>query len=157
MNGMEAKYTAKHLAKIIKRNRVKQKKARAYFDVRSDDPDFIALDKFTISAFLEKETNTMSLEFRAFMIHNAFKKNRAFTSAEVAYFDLGENALTAIKQDKVAYSRYMDRRIRQQKAIAIVRHTMLNASEREAFDKWLEDGSKFQLWFKEKVLEAIEE
>lgn len=157
MNGMEAKYTAKHLAKIIKRNRVIQKKSQTYFDVRSDDPDYLALDKLTIAGFLQKQLKGMSLEFRAFMIHNAFKKNRSFTSAEVAYFNLGENALAAIKQDKVAYSRYMDRRKRQQKAIAIVRHTMLNTTEHAEFDVWLENNSKFETWFKDKVLEAIEE
>lgn len=158
MNGMEAKYTAKHIAKMIKRNRGIQKKTRAYFDVREDSYSLVTehFDKFVISQFVEKETNSLSLEFRAFMIHNAFKKKREFTTAEVEYFNLGENALAAIKEDMVAYSRYRDRQIRQQKAINIVRHKFLDKQEREAFNSWLDNASKFETWFKDRVLEAIE-
>jgi len=138
MKGIEAKYTAKHLAKLIKQKRAMQKKTRSYFDVRSDDPDIVAIDKFTVSSFLDKETKSMSLEFRAYMIHNAFKKNREFTSAEVSYFNLGDNALSSIKEDSVVYSRYMDRFKRQQKAINIVRHKIIETTEKEEFDQWLE-------------------
>jgi hypothetical protein len=142
MNGMEAKYTAKHIAKLIKNKRSKEKKLRAYYDQRYDIVDAEACDKFAISHFLIKEIRGMSLQFRAFMIHNAFKKSRKFTSAEVEYLSLGENALIALKENLPEYSIYMDRKHRQQKAISIVKNTFLQTDEeRNQFDSWLQSAT----------------
>ncbi|MEY3411941.1 MAG: hypothetical protein RIQ70_627, partial [Bacteroidota bacterium] len=70
--------------------------------------------------------------------HNAFKKNRAFTSAEVEFHNLGENAVADLKNDNEKYSQYMDKFYKQQKAINIVKHTMLETeTETVEFIAWL--------------------
>lgn len=141
MNGMEAKYTAKHLAKMIKHNRKVAQRAFKFYDSRKGEytlDDAITLDKFAIAQHVNKEAKKMSLEFRAFMIHNAFKKNRNFTSAEVRLYNLGENAIADLKQDNEKYSLYMDKFHKQQKAIKIVQHTMLSdVSEQAQFSAWI--------------------
>jgi len=138
MNGMEAKYTAKHLAKMIKHNRKLEKKNISFYESRINNFDLVdtAMDKFAIAQFLHKETQKMSLEFRAFMIHNAFKKNRQFGSVE--QYQLSDTVLQSLKHDNEQYSRYMDRYRRQQKAIKIVQHTMLdNETDKVKFVSWL--------------------
>ena len=138
MNGMEAKYTAKHLAKMIRHNRKIAQRAFMFYDNHINDFDTNALDKFAIARHVSKETYKLSLEFRAFMIHNAFKKNRAFTSAEVEFHNLGENAVADLKNDNEKYAQYMDKFQKQQKAINIVKHTMLQtATETVEFSAWL--------------------
>ncbi len=138
MNGMEAKYTAKHLAKMIKHNRKIAQRAFMFYDNHINNFDTNALDKFAIARHVSKETYKLSLEFRAFMIHNAFKKNRAFTSAEVEFHNLGENAVADLKNDNEKYAQYMDKFQKQQKAINIVKHTMLQtATEIVEFSAWI--------------------
>lgn len=136
MKGIEAKYTAKHIAKMIKQKRIAERKKRRA--MVTDDAMYNYIEREAVADHLLKEEKALSTEFRAFMIHNAFKKNRDFTSAEVSYFNLGDNALTNIKENLVEYSRYMDRFKRQQKAINIVRHTILDKEETEQFNQWLE-------------------
>lgn len=133
MNGLEAKYTAKHLAKMIKRNRAMEKKARRQSEVHDID----GYDSFVIAQHVSKENRKMSQEFRAFMIHNAFNKNRDFTTAEVEYLNLGENALTSLAANHVAYSQYMDRFKKQQKAIQIVKYQLLEEDKLSQFEEWL--------------------
>lgn len=137
MKGIEAKYTAKHIAKMIKHKRNMERKKRRASNAFDFSIDFVQNE--AVANHILKEGRTLSNEFRAFMIHNAFAKNRNFTSAEVAYFNLGDNSLNSLKEDTVAYSRYMERFKRQQKAINIVRHTILDKNEVEQFDKWLEE------------------
>jgi hypothetical protein len=149
MKGIEAKYTAKVIAKMIKHNRSLERKNR-----RSSENIDGGYENLVIANFTLKQASRLSSQFRALMIHNAFKKNRGFTTAEVAYFNLGENALNSIKDDKVLYSRYMDRFKRQQKAINIVRHTLLDSNEREAFEKWLTVNAKHETYFTEKHFET---
>lgn len=152
MKGIEAKYTAKTISTMIRRNRNLDKK----FHRKAESNGFYTYDgeiALGVANFAAKESRILSNKFRAFMIHNAFKKNRPFTSAEVAYFDLGENALEAIKQNLVTYSQYMERRSRQQKAINIVRFEILNSDERPAFDAWLESQrNNNDSWFEQKFM-----
>lgn len=142
MKGIEAKYTAKHIAKMIKRNRDIHRNSRRFYETRkdslSDDANIVA-DKYAIANFVEKETKRLSLEFRAYMIHNAYMKNRSFSSAETEYHNLGDNAIETLKEDKPLYSRYVDRRNRQQKAINIVKHTLLDKSQITDFNRWIEN------------------
>jgi hypothetical protein len=133
MKGLEAKYTAKHLAKMIKRNRSMEKKARRQSEVMS----YGSYESFVTAQHVAKENRKMSQEFRAFMIHNAFNKNRDFTTAEVEYLNLGENALTSLSGNLVAYSQYMDRFKKQQKAIQIVKHQLLETDQVSRFEEWL--------------------
>jgi hypothetical protein len=135
MNGLEAKYTAKHLAKLIKRNRAMEKKVRRQSDRGYGDE---AYNSFIVAHHVANENRKMSQEFRAFMIHNAFRKNRKFTSAEVMYY----NPVGTVN-DLVTYSQYVDKFQRQQKAIQIVRHQLLSSDERQSFEDWLsvETGS----------------
>lgn len=135
MNGLEAKYTAKHLAKLIKRNRAMEKKVRRQSDHGYGDS---AYNSFVVAQHVANENRKMSQEFRAFMIHNAFQKNRKFTSAEVTYY----NPVGTVN-DLVTYSQYVDKFHRQQKAIQIVRHQLLSSDERQSFEDWLsvETGS----------------
>lgn len=134
MNGLEAKYTAKHLAKLIKRNRAVEKKARRMSEVSIDDSCY---ESFVIAQHVFNENRKMSQEFRAFMIHNAFNKNRGFNTAEVEYLNLGENALTSLSQDRNAYSQYVNRFKSQQKAIKIVKHQLLDSNQIAKFEEWL--------------------
>lgn len=140
MNGMEAKYTAKHLAKMIKHNRKVAKRAFKFYDSHIGDfsDESTSLDKYAVAQHVNKEAYKMALEFRAFMIHNAFKKNRPFTSAEVELYNAGENVLTNMKADNEQYSLYMDKFHKQQKAINIVLHTMLvGLPEQATFKLWI--------------------
>ena len=148
MKGIEAKYTAKVIAKMIKHNRSIERKHQ-----RKSERDFFDGESYVIANFTHKEVKKLSSQFRAFMIHNAFKKNRGFTSAEVAYFNLGENSLSTIKENKELYSRYMDRFKRQQKAINIVRHKLLDHNERESFENWLNTNAMNETYFDENFLQ----
>lgn len=158
MNGMEAKYTAKHLAKLIKHKRKTEKHNRAYFETRTEDGIYnaTAMDKIAVATYLQKEINKMSLVYRAFMMHNAFKKNRAFQSAEVQYYNIGGNALVDLKTDNEKYSRYMDKFHKQQKSINIVKHTMLNTdAEKTQFDVWIAESARWEKEFASSVLKAM--
>lgn len=139
MKGTEAKYTAKHIAKMIKRNRNAHRNARRYYESHKDSWDVMAADKFAIANYVEKETKRLSNEFRAYMIHNAFMKNRSFLSAETQYHNLGENAVETLKEDKGSYSRYVDRRKRQQNAINTVKHNMIDREQINDFERWIEN------------------
>ena len=153
MKGIEAKYTAKTISEMIKRNRGIDKK----FHRKIDNETFRYADEISlgIANFAGKEARILSSKFRAFMIHNAFMKNRPFTSAEVAYFNLGENAVNSIKTTNLgAYSRYVERKIRQQKAINIVRYQLLDEGARDDFDKWLQASSNDETWFETNFVEA---
>ncbi|MFW6002039.1 MAG: hypothetical protein ACOCQD_01735 [archaeon] len=144
MKGIEAKYTAKHIAKMIKRNRKIHSNNRRYYECFKDSFTNceVAADKNAIANHVEKETNRLSLEFRAFMIHNAYMKNRKFTSAEVKRYNLGNNYLEEMKHNLGEYSRYMGRKQTQDKAIQIVKYNMLNSEQdREQFEKWVESSS----------------
>lgn len=156
MNGMEAKYTAKHLAKMIKHNRKIAQRAFKFYDNHITDIDTTALDKFAVAQHVTKETYKLALEFRAFMIHNAFKKNRAFTSAEVMLYNLGENAIADLKQDNEKYSQYMDKFHKQQKAINIVKHTLLkDAAELVQFSVWMTSAKAQDENVKQAINEAL--
>lgn len=134
MKGIEAKYTAKHLAKMIKRNRAIEKKARR----QSESGDLNhAYGDYVVAQHTANQNRIMSQEFRAYMIHNAFSKNRNFTTAEVEYLNLGENALAALASDPVVYSQYISRFKRQQKAIQIVKHHILEKNQISQFEEWL--------------------
>lgn len=161
MNGMEAKYTAKHIAKLIKHNNKMEKRNRKAFDLRNNEDDFQnfkSLDGFAVAQFLQKETRKLALEFRAFMIHNAFKKGRDFTSAEVMFYGLDENALTELlSSSKEGYSLYMDKRNKQQKAIRIVLHTLLSTdAEKVQFISWIEAAQAVDKYIYDAVKSAIE-
>lgn len=138
MNGMEAKYTAKHLAKMIKHNRKIEKRNRTSYDLRNNDFDLQnveTMDKFAVAQFVQKENKKLSQEFRAFMIHNAFKKKRNFTTAEVEYYH--PYMINANNYDAATYGYLVERMRKQQNAIAIVEHTMLDKNERPEFLKWI--------------------
>jgi hypothetical protein len=138
MNGMEAKYTAKHLAKMIKHNRKVEKRNRKSYDLRNNDFDLQTvetMDKFAVAQFVQKETQKLSQEFRAFMIHNAFKKKRDFTTAEVEYYH--PYMINMNNYDAATYGYLAERMRKQQNAIAIVEHTMLDKNERPEFLKWI--------------------
>lgn len=152
MKGIEAKYTAKAISEMIKRNRGMDKKYHRKFE--NDTYLYDSEISLGIANFAAKEARILSTKFRAFMIHNAFKKNRPFTSAEVAYFNLGENALNSIKMNLAAYSQYMERYLRQQKAINIVRFHLLDDSERNDFETWLENSVNDENWFENNFAEA---
>lgn len=154
MKGIEAKYTAKTISTMIRRNRNLDKK----YHRKYDNGGFYTYDgeiSLGIANFASKESRILSTKFRAFMIHNAFRKNRPFTSAEVAYFNLGENSLASVKENLVAYSQYMERFSRQQKAINIVRHHLLDENERDAFEAWLQNSANNETWFEEKFLDTV--
>lgn len=133
MNGLEAKYTAKHLAKMIKRNRAMEKKVRR----KSEINGYNGYENFLVAQHVAKENRKMSQEFRAFMIHNAFNKGRDFTTAEVQYLNLGENALADLRVNLAEYSQYMARFKNQQKAIQIVKHQLLNSDQIPQFEEWV--------------------
>jgi Fic family protein len=134
MKGLEAKYTAKHLAKMIKRNRSVEKKARRQSTTSCFD---CAYPNYIVAQYVANENRKMSQEFRAFMIHNAFNKKRNFTTAEVEYLNLGENALASLASNQVDYSRYISRFKNQQKAIQIVKHQLLEKDQVPQFEEWL--------------------
>lgn len=146
MKGIEAKYTAKHIAKMIKRNRGIHRHNRRNYE-RLKDSVFhssvdMAADNHAIANHVEKETNRLSLEFRAFMIHNAYMKDRDFTSAEVERYNLGDNHLENIKNNLGEYSKYVSRKQAQDNAIKFVKFNMLESDqERDHFDKWVENTS----------------
>lgn len=146
MKGTEAKYTAKHIAKMIKRNRNIHRHNRRKYE-RLKDSVFhssvdMAADNHAIANHVEKETDRLVLEFRAFMIHNAYMKNRNFTSAEVERYNLGDNYLENIKHNLGEYSKYVSRKQSQDKAIRFVKYNMMdNEQERENFEKWVENTS----------------
>lgn len=146
MKGIEAKYTAKHIAKMIKRNRGIHRHNRRNFEKFKDSVFHssvdMAADNYAIANHVEKETNRLSLEFRAFMIHNAYMKNRSFTSAEVERYNLGNNHLENIKNNLGEYSKYVNRKRAQDKAINFVKYNIINdGEEREKFQKWVENTS----------------
>lgn len=151
MKGIEAKYIAKTLGMQLASMKEEHNEIRAYLQAmdawsfqNQDKVDFDVISDVLYCQAVGEYMNGRIMEtttlVRAYLIRNAFKKSRNFNSSEVMYYNMADSEIEMLREDLVAYSRYSEKWLKQNKAIETAKN-LIDESEKEQFNAWLENAN----------------